>query len=151
MDAAKETLKIARKSRDVAEDGIATVKKSAGYVRLKAARATLDTLRAGKAVADAGLGGWNAVDKIGQLVVDSGSNGLVTVEDIELSASLRQARGTLEITVDIEGTEVGESFEVQFGSGMLDLAPLAEQVADEITRLASKQDSGVWKAMRAKR
>jgi hypothetical protein len=117
-------------------------------VRLKAVTATIATLKGSKDLIKAGLGGWAAVDRIGQMVVDGASSGLVTVDEVELTGSLRSLSGTLDVTVSVGDSDIEKRLELSLAAGVLDVAELAEDLADEITEQAAKEGSPVWKQLR---
>ena len=148
LDVAKKSVDVAKRAVNTTQDTLKAIKKSTDYVRMKTLKATIATLKAGKDLASAGLGGWAAVDKVGQLVVDGAAADLISIDEVELVGSLRQLRGTLDLTVGIGEEEIEKSYELALGPGVLDLTELAEDVADEITEQATKKDSPVWKALR---
>jgi len=99
VDAAKETLRAAERGVDSASSTLEAVKKSASYLRLQAAQATVVTLTIGKELAKQGLAGWAAIDPIADRVVNGPASNLVTLKELVLSASLRSMSGTLHIAV----------------------------------------------------
>ena len=151
LDVAKDTLKVAKRGVEASEDTLKAIKKSADYVRMKTLKSTIATLEAGKDLAAAGLAGWAAVDSIGQMVVDGTANGLISIEEVDLVGSLRQLRGSLDVTVSVGETDIDKSFELALGPGILDVTELADELADEISEQALKKDSEVWKQLRKQR
>jgi len=151
MDAAKETLKVADRAVDATKKTLAEIKKSADYVRLGTLKTTIATLKAGKDLISQGLAGWAAVDRVGQMVVDGSANGIISLDEFELSGSLRNLRGELEVTLDVGETEIEREYGLALAPGQLDIAELVEEIANEISEQAVQKDSPVWKAMRQKK
>lgn len=150
MDAAKETLRAANSTLDASKDSLKAIEKSADYARLQTSKATLNTLKAGSKLADAGLAGWGAIDNVGNMVLAGGD--LVEIEEVELRGSLKKRTGSLSVVASVGDEEIERSFDLDMSSASpLDLAPLAEDVADQIAEQATKEDSKVWKALRKKK
>ncbi|MFN0246467.1 MAG: hypothetical protein ACKV2T_06140 [Kofleriaceae bacterium] len=84
----------------------------------------------------------------GSGTIDGAAHDLISVEEVELSGSLRKLRGQLEVTIAVGDTDVERSYELALGPGALDVMDLAEDIADEITEQATKKDSEVWKLLR---
>ncbi|MDX2092571.1 MAG: hypothetical protein SFX73_32200 [Kofleriaceae bacterium] len=151
IDAAKETLKLAKHGVNRSEDTLEAIKKSSDYLRMKTLKATIAMLKAGKDLAASGLAGWAAVDSVGQMLLDGTASGLIEVDEIELAGSLRKLRGTLDLTIAVGETDIEKSYELALGPGALDVTDLAEDIADEITEQATKKDSEVWKLLRKRK
>lgn len=150
MDAAKETLKVANLTLDASKKTLKGIEKSADFARLQTSKATLATLKGGSKLADAGLAGWGAVDSVGNLILAGGD--LVEIEEVELRGSLRDRSGSLSVVASVGDEEIERSFDVDLSSpNGLDLAPLVEEVANEVTEQASRENSPVWKALRKKK
>lgn len=150
MDAAKETLKLAKGTLEASKKSLRAIEKSADYANLQTSKATLATLKGGSKLADAGLAGWGAIDNVGNMILAGGD--LVEIEEVELRGSLRDRSGTLSVVASVGDEEIERSFDVDLASnGALDLTGLAEEVANEVTEQASREDSKVWKALRKKK
>lgn len=151
VDGAKETVKATKKSLDAAKAALKGLEKGAKYGKLVAAEATLASLKAGKDLVKAGLAGWAAIDNVVKLVVDGAAKDLISIEEIELQASLRKLAGSLEIKASVGDVDIEHELEVKLGPAALDIGKLAEKLADEIMAQATREGSAVWNALRKKK
>lgn len=150
MDAAKATLEAAKGTLAASKATLKAIEKSADYARLQTSKATLATLKGGSKLAEAGLAGWGAVDRVGNLVLAGGD--LVEIEEVELRGSLKQRSGSLSVVASVGDEEVERAFDVNLAStDALDFTPLAEEVANLVIEEAGREDSKVWKALRKKK
>lgn len=147
LDGAKATLKASGKTVDVTRAAVKEIEKGQKYAQLQTAKATLASIKTGNKLAEQGLAGWGAVDRIAKMAAENAE--LITIDELRLDGSLRSRKGTLSVTASVGDADIDETFDVDLSSNApLDVMPLAERLADEITKQATTEGSPIWKQLR---
>lgn len=147
LDGAKATLKASGKTVEVSRAAVKEIEKGQKYAQLQTAKATLASIKTGNKLAEQGLAGWGAVDRIAKMAAENAE--LITIDELRLDGSLRTRKGTLSVTASVGDADVDETFDVDLSSNApLDVMPLAERIADEITKQATTEGSPIWKQLR---